>query len=111
MDGIKDITVSKPLPITKPFDERELRTLAASIFIILFYFFFWGVFFPTSPTPSFVAKLLSVSAIANLICINWVYNIAKRLNRNTLGWSFFALLFLPIALIIIGCLRKREKVS
>jgi len=44
-------------------------------------------------------------ALGIIIAI-WVKNIASRQNRNTIGWSIFALLFPVETLIVIGLLKK-----
>lgn len=53
--------------------------------------------------------LIILSLIIRIIITVWVGNIAKRQNRNSFGWSLFGF-FLPVlALIIIGLLKKLNR--
>lgn len=47
--------------------------------------------------------------IFRIVITFWVVNIAKRQNRETLGWGFLAFFLPSIALIIIGQLKKLNK--
>ena len=51
--------------------------------------------------------LLIGSLLLRILIVSWVVNIAKRQNRNVIGWGILAFLFPPITLIIIGLLRKK----
>jgi len=51
---------------------------------------------------AFITLALSIS-----ISI-WCSNISKILNRNRIGWSIFGFFYPPLALIIIGQLKKRK---
>jgi hypothetical protein len=53
---------------------------------------------------------LSVVSIIMRIGITvWVVHIAKKLNRDTAGWGFFAFILPSITLIVIGQKRKLKK--
>jgi H+/gluconate symporter-like permease len=47
-----------------------------------------------------------VSLFLRIVITIWTVSIAKKLNRDTVGWGFLAFFFPSIALIIIGQKRK-----
>ena len=56
--------------------------------------------------------ILSVISLFLRIGITvWVVNIAKKLNRDTVGWGFLTFFFPSIALIIIGQKRKLKQTN
>lgn len=54
----------------------------------------------------FTAIAALVNIIWRIIATVWVVNIAKRQNREHVGWGFFAFFIPNLALIIIGSLKK-----
>ena len=87
---------------------KKKKNLITAVILILFMWV-WGRItqFNIETDPTVITTFLTVNTILNIIGTVWVYNIAKRLNRNALSWSIFAFFVLPIVLIIIGFLRKR----
>lgn len=54
----------------------------------------------------FTAIAALINIIWRIIATVWVVNIAKRQNREHVGWGFFAFFIPNLALIIIGSLKK-----
>ena len=116
LDEIKYVIVSKlpPTPklppIPKKLDNREYDAMFTGVLLIPLTLIISFFEFKEHSFILFVS-ILAASFILRICCTIWVYNIAKRLNRNTLGWSIFVFFFLTIALIIIGLLNKRDVVD
>jgi len=55
------------------------------------------------------AILSVISLLLRIGVTIWVVDIAKKLNRDTVGWGFLGFFFPSIALIIIGQKRKLKK--
>lgn len=58
-------------------------------------------------TEKTMGVLLVGSLFLRILIISWVVNIAKRQNRDVIGWGILAFLFPAITLIIIGLMRKK----
>lgn len=50
-----------------------------------------------------------INLIYRILITFWVTSIAKRQNRDTLGWGVFAFFLPTLALIIIGFLKRLKK--
>jgi hypothetical protein len=90
--------------------KREINATITGI-IILFVLSIILLISRLSEDPFFFALYYVFLTIWWIISIIWVVKIAKRQNRNTTGWGFFAF-FLPFfGIIIIGLLKKLKKNS
>ena len=63
--------------------------------------------FVNSENEVFINRIMSSSrAVVHLLLTFWGVAIAKRQNRNQVGWGFFTFFLAPISLIILGQLNK-----
>jgi len=134
IDELKDLLVSEPPPLPKFKKEDittknetqkvensiydltyEKETTATNVGLILLVFYIVVFFVIQSIDFGYVsdesynkAKAVfgAIELISRIIFTIWVVNIAKRQNRNSVGWGFLGFFFPLIALIIIGLLRK-----
>ena len=134
VEELKEIIVSEPPPLPKKEKEKKIETItikqdplpATSLKYDLTYSKEIGATI-TGILLLVVSIIIKLSggftfhdidsyrqAIFNFICFLvirisvtvWVVNIAKRQNRNSIGWGLFAFFLPSIALIIIGLLKK-----
>ena len=135
VDELKDIVISEPPPLPKKETTKQSDTVtfkqtvsptvnvkydssykketnAITIGIIFFIISLaLAVFQPfTFDDKKYYYEYRSITAIIILVyrifVAVWVVDIAKRQNRDTTGWGWFAFFMPTLALIIIGLLRK-----
>jgi hypothetical protein len=89
-------------------EETEATTIGVTILISsLLLLVFQPVKFDNIDSHNQFRAIFSILALILRIFITfWVINIAKKQNRETFGWGFFAFCLPSIALIIIGKQKK-----
>lgn len=85
--------------------ESEAMIVGIVLFIISFIFFVAG----GVKDLSLYIVLAVFSALGRITLTIWCVNIAKRQNRETVGWGIFAFFLPSLALIIIGQLKKLKR--
>lgn len=135
VDELKDIVISEPPPLPQKettnqtdtviikqkgspptntkYDksyqkETAATTVGITVFIIALSLVILQHFIIVDEKSYYIYR--SFGAIINLVyrltVTIWIVNIAKRQNRNSTGWGWFAFFLPTLALIIIGQLRK-----
>lgn len=89
----------------------EKETDAAGVGILLLFVSFGFLLLGGVKDPAFYSAIVALGFIGRIVLTVWCINIAKRQNRDALGWGFFAFFLPSIALIIIGQLRKLKSDS
>lgn len=90
--------------------EKDTDALIAGIALFLTPLFLKisGVFtFDDEPSLRTAQATVALAAlIIRIVVTLWVTAIAKKQNRNTIGWGFFAFFLPSISLMVIGLLRR-----
>lgn len=88
--------------------ETDALTVGIALFLTPFFLKLIGVFNIDNEQSFRTAQavLALVALIIRIAVTLWVTAIAKRQNRNTTGWGFFAFFLPSVSLIIIGLLRR-----
>jgi hypothetical protein len=128
IDDLSDLVIKRPPPIKKEptveptpknpkYDETYIKPLDATYTGILlgvstFVINYWIGNTEFSSEENYNSTMLSLriaSLIIRIIVVFYVIEIAKRQNRNTTGWGWFAFFLPSFALIIIGLQKKLFK--
>jgi|GEM_PF-2203384 len=112
VDGLVDQEVSRPKkvilnPESENTDSRhegnDPRSVAFLLIILMITLYFSDLNIDSGKERAVFASVFIVIRIG---IARWVFQIANRLNRNSLGWGIFSFITPIVALLIIGNLKK-----
>jgi len=100
---------SESIKIEK-YDTSYQKETDATVFGVILIVLNFGVLqFGGIKDAALYSAILIIGFFLRIIVTIWCSNIAKRQNRDSFGWGFFAFMLPSLALIIIGLQRKLKK--